>query len=75
MTYICECCGEEKEDWPAIAYNSPSQYMDLSDEEEKNSDLHFINRIPILPTNSSAQMHGHAESSGFPVTQTIKLCL
>lgn len=39
MTYICECCGEEKEDWPAIAYNSPSQYMDLSDEEEKNSDL------------------------------------
>ncbi|MDF2933322.1 MAG: hypothetical protein K0R36_2653 [Chryseobacterium sp.] len=39
MTYICECCGEEKEDWPAIAYNSPSPYMNLSNKEEKNSEL------------------------------------
>jgi len=21
--YICQCCGEEKEDWPALAYNAP----------------------------------------------------
>lgn len=27
MKYICECCGEEKEDWPAIAYNSLLQFM------------------------------------------------
>lgn len=39
MKYICECCGEEKEDWPAIAYNSPSPYMNLSEEEEENSEL------------------------------------
>lgn len=39
MKYICECCGEEKEDWPAIAYNSPSPYLNLSKEEEKNSEL------------------------------------
>ena len=39
MKYICECCGEEKEEWPAIAYNSPSPYMNLSEEEEKNSEL------------------------------------
>lgn len=39
MKYICECCGEEKDEWPAIAYNSPSPYMDLSKEEEKNSEL------------------------------------
>ncbi|KFE97330.1 hypothetical protein IX39_20230 [Chryseobacterium formosense] len=39
MKYICSCCGEEKEEWPAIAYDSPSLYMDLSDEEKKNSEL------------------------------------
>lgn len=36
MKYICECCGEEKEDWPAIAYNPPSIYNRLTDEELKN---------------------------------------
>jgi len=39
MKYICSCCGEEKEEWPAIAYDSPSLYTDLSDEEKKNSEL------------------------------------
>ncbi|KUJ55106.1 DUF2199 domain-containing protein [Chryseobacterium aquaticum] len=39
MKYICKCCGEEKEDWPAIAYNSPYPYMNLSDEELENSEL------------------------------------
>lgn len=37
--FICECCGEEKEEWPAIAYNSPSAYMNLTEEQEKNSEL------------------------------------
>lgn len=39
MKYIFECCGEEKDDWPAIAYNAPSPYENLSDEELKNSEL------------------------------------
>lgn len=39
MKYICECCGEEKEDWPAIAYNCPSHYTDLNDEELENTEL------------------------------------
>lgn len=37
--YICQCCGEEKEDWPAIAYNAPYFYYDLSEEELKNAEL------------------------------------
>ncbi|KMQ64358.1 hypothetical protein ACM46_08685 [Chryseobacterium angstadtii] len=39
MKYICECCGEEKEDWPAIAYNAPLFYHQLSEEELKNAEL------------------------------------
>ncbi|MCS4301258.1 DUF2199 domain-containing protein [Chryseobacterium sp. BIGb0232] len=39
MKYICECCGEEKEDWPALAYNAPYFYYCLSDEEMKNAKL------------------------------------
>lgn len=42
MKYICSCCGEEKEDWSAIAYDSPSLYMDLSDEEKKVLNYHLI---------------------------------
>ncbi|RKE82558.1 DUF2199 domain-containing protein [Chryseobacterium sp. AG363] len=37
--YICQCCGEEKEDWPAIAYNAPYFYYCLSEEELKNTEL------------------------------------
>ncbi|UTX50335.1 DUF2199 domain-containing protein [Chryseobacterium sp. MA9] len=37
--YICQCCGEEKEDWPAIAYNAPCFYYNLSKEELKNAEL------------------------------------
>lgn len=39
MKYICKCCGEEKEDWPAIAYSAPYPYFQLSDEELENSEL------------------------------------
>ena len=39
MKYICECCGKEKEDWPAIVYNSPSPYLDISHEEIENAEL------------------------------------
>ena len=39
MKYICQCCGEEKEDWPAIAYNAPYFYKCLSEEELKNAEL------------------------------------
>ncbi|MBV8325687.1 DUF2199 domain-containing protein [Chryseobacterium sp.] len=46
MKYTCECCGEEKEDWPALAYNAPDFYYNLSDEELKtailNSDLCIV---------------------------------
>ena len=39
MKYICQCCGEEKEDWPAIAYSAPYPYFDLSKEQLKNAEL------------------------------------
>ncbi|WP_223558936.1 DUF2199 domain-containing protein [Chryseobacterium lathyri] len=39
MKYICECCGEEREDWPAIAYNAPVFYSDLNEEDAGNSEL------------------------------------
>lgn len=37
--YICQCCGEEKEDWPAIAYSYHNFYSCLSEEELKNTEL------------------------------------
>lgn len=39
MKYICECCGIEKEDWPAIVYHSPFPYSNLSDKHLKNAEL------------------------------------
>lgn len=39
MKYICQCCGEEKEEWPAIAYSAPQFYHNLSDIELENSEL------------------------------------
>ncbi|WP_261512821.1 DUF2199 domain-containing protein [Chryseobacterium paludis] len=39
MKYVCECCGKEKEDWPALAYKSPASYMELTKEELKNAEL------------------------------------
>lgn len=45
MKYICQCCGEEKEDWPAIAYSVPYPYFNLSDDEVANSELSADCRI------------------------------
>ncbi len=36
MSYICSCCGEEMQDWPAITYISPISYSVLSDFEKEN---------------------------------------
>jgi len=35
IKYICDCCGKEHESWPAITYNSPSSYSNLSQEEKE----------------------------------------
>ncbi len=34
--YICECCGKKHEVWPSLAYSSPTNYNNLT-EEEKHS--------------------------------------
>jgi hypothetical protein len=34
--YICSKCGQEHEDWPALAFSSPSHYNDLSDDEKSS---------------------------------------
>jgi hypothetical protein len=36
MKYICKNCGEEHEGWPALAFNSPDHYHNLSEDEKKN---------------------------------------
>ncbi|WP_027380592.1 DUF2199 domain-containing protein [Chryseobacterium daeguense] len=67
--YICQCCGEEKEDWPAIAYSAPYPYSHLSDEEVENSELtsdlciirysdetcYFIRAVLVQEVNDSCQ--------------------
>jgi len=69
MKYICECCGEEKEDWPAIAYSAPYPYFQLSEEELKSSELtsdlciikysdetcYFIRVVLVQEINESCQ--------------------
>jgi hypothetical protein len=36
IKYTCSCCGKEHEEWPALAYSSPSNYNALSEEDKKN---------------------------------------
>lgn len=69
MKYICQCCGEEKEDWPAIAYSAPYPYFQLSEEELENSELtsdlciikysdetcYFIRTVLVQEVNDSCQ--------------------
>lgn len=34
--YICSNCGQEHEEWPALAYSSPTPYHNLNDEDKQN---------------------------------------
>lgn len=47
MKYVCNCCGAEHDEWPALAFKSPDQYNILSRTDkvaivEINSDLCVI---------------------------------
>ncbi|MFQ6599603.1 DUF2199 domain-containing protein [Flavobacterium sp. C3NV] len=35
IKYICNCCGKEHESWPAITYNAPNSYSNLSSKEKE----------------------------------------
>ncbi|RKS23216.1 hypothetical protein CLV94_2121 [Flavobacterium endophyticum] len=35
MKYICDCCGKECEDWPALAFSSPLYYDILPKKDKK----------------------------------------
>jgi len=35
VKYICDCCGKEHTDWPALAYDSPMYYAQLSEEDKQ----------------------------------------
>ena len=34
--YICNCCGQEHFNWPALAYISPTHYNDLTQDDKNN---------------------------------------
>jgi hypothetical protein len=34
--YICRCCGQEHDDWPALGFSSPTHYNDLTEEERSS---------------------------------------
>src|SRR5688572_11512974 len=36
MTFKCSKCGEIHEEWPALAFNSPIHYDQLSEEDKNN---------------------------------------
>ncbi|MFH6949840.1 DUF2199 domain-containing protein [Flavobacterium sp. FlaQc-51] len=36
IKFICECCGQEHESWPALTYNTPNSYHNLSDQEKED---------------------------------------
>lgn len=36
IKFTCDCCGEEHESWPAITYNSPNSYSNLSPQEKED---------------------------------------
>jgi hypothetical protein len=35
IKFICDCCGQEHESWPALTYNTPSVYNNLSPQEKE----------------------------------------
>ena len=35
IKYICSCCGQEHESWPALTFILPDPYLDLTDEEKE----------------------------------------
>lgn len=35
IKFVCECCGQEHESWPAITYNAPQSYSNLTAEEQE----------------------------------------
>ncbi|MDM1046193.1 DUF2199 domain-containing protein [Myroides sp. 1354] len=39
MKYICVDCGQEHEDWPALAYPTPLSYAQLTEEEKKEAEV------------------------------------
>ncbi len=36
IKYTCTCCGKEHEEWPALAYRSPSNYDTLSKDDKQS---------------------------------------
>lgn len=36
IKFICDCCGKEHESWPAITYNSPNSYNQLTPQEKED---------------------------------------
>jgi len=36
MKYICNYCGQEHEDWPALTYPAPTAYLELSETDRQN---------------------------------------
>ena len=36
IKYTCSCCGLEHEEWPALAYPSPTAYLALSEQSKQN---------------------------------------
>lgn len=36
LKYICSNCGKEHTEWPALTYDSPSNYNNLSEEDKQN---------------------------------------
>jgi hypothetical protein len=68
--FVCSCCGKEHDNWPALGYNSPTYYSDLSDEDketlaELNSDVciirhsdqtdRFVRGVLEIPVHDSCQ--------------------
>ncbi len=35
LKFKCECCGEMIDQWPALAFGTPSPYFELSEKEKK----------------------------------------
>ena len=70
MTYTCPTCKQEHEDLPAIAFNTPSFYNDLTEQEknkiaEINSDFSTIQRADRTDRFIKAvlfqKVNGHCE--------------
>ena len=57
--FICDCCGQKHTDWPALTFNSPSNYHRLSESDKQEiAELKSDTCIIVYPDQTDYFIRG-----------------